>query len=337
LAIKFAYQARARDLDLEKLGIDILGMTGSGISSFMNRQAIGGVTSRAPETNQPDFDKNFSSGKMEYFISGQISGTVVEALPDTGADVCFMSPDLASRLKLLPKAETRKEISLASGKLVKSPGVVEVPWNFTNETKAFPLSCWILPGCVHDLILGSQFLKATETLKKHSSRIKNRLAAYATKLRLCSLDAKRQRLYGHLNGHLTRALPDTGSDLMLISSAYAREIGLQVERNFENRREIEFAEGSTAWTEGVVRNVSWNVGGNTVNCDFHVLEELYADVILSKEYLFGFDVFLEYSKWFFDVDLEEDISHLCNIRLIGGYSDVLGQLEEDYLEDSEFD
>lgn len=275
----------------------------------------------------------FSSELRQYFVEGHVNGTPVEALPDSGADMCFISLKLASGLGLDPAAGTQKRITLANKKHVQSPGMVEVPWRFAREQKAHILNCWILPGCVHDLVLGNRFLRVTQTLTKFKNRIKSKLVELPRRLRLRLLGEEKQRLWGSLDGHLTAALPDTGSDVMLISGAYARKIGLTIDRDFENWLEVEFADGTTDWTSGVVRDVPWNVGGETVRCDFHVLDDLCVDVILSKNYLFDLSVFSEHSECLFDADSEEDLLQLCNIRLIGRYSDTLNVLEEEYLED----
>ncbi|KAI0543700.1 hypothetical protein F4679DRAFT_90375 [Xylaria curta] len=276
---------------------------------------------------------DFSSGVKQYFANGDINGIPVQALPDSGADMCFISPNLASRLSLCPTTGEQKRIFLANKKSIQSPGMVKVPWRFNGEQKAHILDCWILPGCVHDLVLGNYFLRVTQTLTTFRHRIKSKLVELPRRLRLRLLGEENQRLWGTLDGHHTAALADTGSDVMLVSSTYAQKIGLTVDRDFENWLEIEFADGTTAWTSGVVRNVPWNVGGKTVRCDFHVLDDLCVDVILSKNYLFELNVFSEHQGCFFDTDFEEELSQLCNIRLIGRYGDTLNVLEENYLED----
>jgi hypothetical protein len=121
------------------------------------------------------------------------------------------------------------------------------------------------------------------------------------------LGEEKQRLLGSLDGHLTAVLLDIGSDVMLISSTYAWQIGLTIDRDFGNWLKVEFANRTTAGTSGIVRDVSWNVGWKTVRCDFHVLDDLCVDVILSKNYLFDLNVFLEYRDYLFDIDSEEDL------------------------------
>ncbi|GAM43638.1 hypothetical protein TCE0_060f18606 [Talaromyces pinophilus] len=276
--------------------------------------------------------KDFSSGSRQYFVDGYLNGVPVEALPDTGADMCFISKPFASSFGLTPVTGTQKRIFLANKKSVLSPGMVEMPWKFMGERKTHTLNCWILPGCIYDLVLGSDFLRATKTLTKYARRIKSKLVSLPKRLQLHLLGKESHRLMGYLDGYLTAAFPDTGSDVMLISKDYVKRLGLAIDRDFENWLEIELGDGTTAWTEGIVRNVSWNVGGNSIFCDFHVLDDLCVDVVLSNNYLFELNVFSECSKHFF-TNLEEDVSHLCNIRLIGRYADSLNLLEEEYLAD----
>ncbi|KAK2595013.1 hypothetical protein QQS21_007267 [Conoideocrella luteorostrata] len=275
----------------------------------------------------------FSSASTKYYAEGDVNGSSVEALPDSGADTCVISQRLATNLDITPIAGTRKMIHFANKKHIDSPGMVTVPWRFATEQSTHMLNCWILPESTHDLILGNQFLRITQTLTKFTGRIKSKLVPPPGRLRVNLLNDEKQRLQGLLNGHITTALPDTGSDVMLISSEYARKIGLHVDRGFKSCIEVEFPDGTTEWTSGIVRDVPWTVGETTIRCDFHVLDDLCVDVVLSKNYLFDLDVFSKHEEYFFNVDSGADISHLCNIRLLGRYGDALNTLEEEYLED----
>ncbi|RFU75425.1 hypothetical protein TARUN_6819 [Trichoderma arundinaceum] len=199
----------------------------------------------------------------------------------------------------------------------------------------------VLLNAYYDFPLASQYPFASlaprpltsSTLTKFIHRIKSKLVDIPKRLRLRYLGQEKQRLMGYLNGHFTAAFPDTGSDVMLIDSAYAQEIGLDIDYDIRSRVEVEFADGSTTWTRGIVRDVPWSVGGKTVHCDFHVLDDLCVDVILSNGYLFEMNIFSEYGEYFFDDGAEEDLFYFCNIRLIGQYSEELNILEESYMED----
>jgi hypothetical protein len=273
-------------------------------------------------------DHSFSSWVNQYYAAGTVKWVRhVEAFPDTGADSCFVSANFAALLRLEPVSGTHKVVRLANNNVVQSPGMVKVPWIFAGERERHVLDCWILPGCVHKLVLGNAFLRATQTLTTFARRIKSRLTQIPKRLRLARLGEDKQRLWGTLDGHPTAALPDTGSDGMFISSEYAKKRGLDIEHDPANWLEVEFADGTTAWTSGVVRDAEWFSGGRTLRCDFHVLDHLCADVVLSKDYLFKFDVFSTHEEFLFDVDSDGDLAQLCNIRLIGRYSEGLEALE----------
>lgn len=149
-------------------------------------------------------------------------------------------------------------------------------------------------------------------------------------------ESQSEMVWGYLNDRFTTAFPDTGSDMMLVSRTYAEELELDIDTRLESRVEVEFPDGSTAWTSGIIRDASWRIGSKTINRDFYVLDELCVDVVLSNEYLFNENVFSECDVYFFDAELDipgDDTSLFCNIRLIGRYGENLTSLEEEYLED----
>ncbi|KAB5518666.1 hypothetical protein GE09DRAFT_1044492 [Coniochaeta sp. 2T2.1] len=273
-------------------------------------------STHAPEPAQTS---DFSSGRRQYFVEGTLNGVHVEALPDTGADMCIVSPSIVSELSLSIVPGTERAMLLPNGKSVESPGMVRVLWTFSVEPTEHTLNCWVLPGCKHNLVLGNRFLRETQTLTKFASRIRSRLVDPP---RGCLrsrglLERAKQRLRGYLDGHITAALPDTGSDVMLVSREYARLIGVAVDANPSTWLAVEFADGTTAWTGGVARRVPWTVDGReTVRCDFHVLDDLCVDVVLSNEYLFETRAFSKHGDSLVDVGLEEGVSQLHQLTTL---------------------
>lgn len=271
-----------------------------------------------------------------YAVLGEIDGTPVEALPDTGASECFISASMVQKLGLSQAPGTEKTVTVANGTQTLSPGCVHVKWKFAKERKTHPVKCWILPGCAYDVILGSGFLKATQTLTKWANRIKRTVVSLPRRLHLKLLGEEKQRLCGSFNGHLTAALPDTGSDVMLVSLKYARALGLSIDDSASHKLELELGDGSTAYTCGLVHDVQWNVGDKATRCDFYVLEDLNVDVVLSSEYVFDLDIYSECSGYLFDVDAGQELLELCHIRLIGRYGGRLNKLEEQSFEDCKY-
>ncbi|KAH0443537.1 hypothetical protein CcaCcLH18_00850 [Colletotrichum camelliae] len=274
---------------------------------------------------------HFSSGATDYIVEGSVNGVGIEASPDTGSHGCIVSSQLASKLGKTPVPGTGKTITLANKKRVWSPGMIEVLWKFANDQTPHILNCWVLPHSSKEFVLGSRFLKTTGTLTKFFHRVKKVLLP--PKLRLRLMGEEKERTMGFFNHRMTPALADTGSDLMLVSSEYVRRHGLTLHSGHGYCFEVELADGTTTYTTGVVRDAAWRIGDSTVRCDFHVLDGLPADVILSKDYLFDLNVFSKYTESFVNVDMIEDISLLCGIRLIDERLHDLEQLEEGFLRD----
>ncbi|KAL5083488.1 hypothetical protein Trisim1_001418 [Trichoderma cf. simile WF8] len=297
-------------------------------STMSERMRSHNILNQRQQLSNKKIDQEYplaDSTDKQYYVAGMVNKIPIEAFPDTGADKCFISSKLASHLGLHPVPGTQERITLANKKVVESLWMVQVPWEFAIKRKKHMMKCWILPTSIHDLVLGRSFLEATNTLKKYSKRIESKLLGAVKKLGtlkklgLWFLGGK-QRLRGYINGHLTAALPDTGSDAMFVNGAYAREIGLNIDSDVKNLVEVELADGSTTMTSGIVRDVQWKVGKTTVQCTFYVLEDLCTDVILSNSYLFDMNIFSEQEEHFFDMDSEDHFddcsSYFCNLRLL---------------------
>ncbi|KAK1475123.1 hypothetical protein CCUS01_16944 [Colletotrichum cuscutae] len=115
------------------------------------------------------------------------------------------------------------------------------------------------------------------------------------------------------------ALPDTGSDVMVMSKAYAISRGFNIDRNLQKFLDLELADGSEAFTCGLVRGVDWTFAASrqSVKCDFYVLEDLCTNVVLTNDFLFGVDVFSTESEFLSKLPYSEDYSELLLISLKG--------------------
>jgi hypothetical protein len=217
-------------------------------------------------------------------------------------------------------------VQLASGKTVTCTRTVSIPWAFQEkENHTYRFKCHVLPKSTQDLILGDRFLRLTKTLTTFKHRISTTLrslgAATTKFFRLNYMGHNKRQLWGHLDGEQVTALPDSGSDIMAISADYARRRGFHLDRGYGGRVMVQFADGSTTWTEEVVCGVEWEFGGGAeekVACDFYVLEDLAVDVLFNSDFVFGYDVFGQHGGSLFRYDDGLlDVMDLCNIRLIG--------------------
>jgi hypothetical protein len=81
--------------------------------------------------------------------------------------------------------------------------------------------------------------------------------------------------------------------------------GLHILRGEDYTTEVEFIDGCTAFTTGMVRNATWNFGLDvtkaiTHNVDIHVMDDLPCDFILDKWLLCDNDAFSEHENLFVD-------------------------------------
>ncbi len=163
-----------------------------------------------------------------------------------------------------------------------------------------------------DLLLGRPFLNAAKTLTLFKDRVKTALLSVVNRIKIlvCYIDsdtAKTQHVRGYLNVEEATALPDMGSDVMLMSETYARKRGFRVDMDVEKKVQLEFPDGSTTFTDGVAEDVQWSFGnaGGAVVTRFYVLRDLPMDVILNNECVLEHDVFLRYGEYVVDLDEEE--------------------------------
>jgi hypothetical protein len=300
----------------------------------------------------PGLERDTSQAQIQIRdrrVTGAINGLKVDAIPDTGADASFISAAFLNRLKRLPETNIKLDhhtalppVKLASGKTITPTSTANIPWRFDGERPINWITCLVLPKCAHDLILGDAFLHATQTLTTFfKTRVSVTLRSLGRRmlLRLNYMGASEQRrVCGKLDGETVSALPDSGSDVMAVSAEYARRRGFCVQKGRERQVEVQFADGSSAWTEGVVRGLEWEFGdaGGKVVADFYVLGDLPVDVLFSSDFLFEHDVFGMHDEGLRCAHGSVlDLLQLCSLRLLRHrYHEVdLDKLEEEGLSD----
>ena len=132
-------------------------------------------------------------------------------------------------------------------------------------------------------------------------------------------------LAGWANGQSILALPDTGSDICLMSLQYARERGYRIDTHPKHREMLEFVDGSTAETFGRVEGFQWEFDRSDIQLhspEIHVLEDLETDLLLSYDFLMSSDAYGAHEELFVDNEphegsVEEGFGWLaCAIKLI---------------------
>ncbi|KAG4267393.1 hypothetical protein FPRO04_12953 [Fusarium proliferatum] len=283
--------------------------------------------------------QTYSSGATDYTVKALVGSNQyhIDALPDTGAKRNFVSQQLVESLGLVPKDRTKEIFRLPSGAAIRSCGTVDVPFTFFGESEHHLLDCCILPKCTQDLILCQTFLKATGTLTKFAHRITKSLRKSVPRFRFNLIEDDTCCLEGSFDAIPSIALADTGCDAMLISADFARRHSLEVDKGVEHRHLVEYADGSLNTTTGIIRDSTWQFRSSRskIPCDFYVLDDLKADIVLSSHFIFQHEIFSQFEGDVVDMSLipERDFGDLYNIRLISHYSSALRSLEASSIAD----
>jgi hypothetical protein len=233
-------------------------------------------------------------------IIGKDSGAVeVMACPDSGSDGNIISMELVRRLNLMldtPDSQATS-FSLANGKIVQAVGQVSTSCCFTSpsEQGSSVIDCvfHVFRSLAVPVIMGLEFLHATETLTKHRSRLVEQLIPSMQALRVNSIGAPKRSLECRLDDYIGFACADTGSDLDLVSSDFVRSSQgmFKLETSTE---QVEFADGSIGYTSGLISTTFWagiDFFKPGVPQDFHVLDNLTSNIIIGQHTLLSLDIF----------------------------------------------
>jgi hypothetical protein len=235
------------------------------------------------------------------------------ALGDFCAKKNFMRESYAVLLGLMINEEDRIVVTIGSGMELFTTGTVTTPFRFKDEPEVYSLTFYLLPNCIHDIILGKHFLKTTNTfsfLTNRTGRVIRKLIQGISHNDVLYLGSTAPRFTGILSGRVEEALADTGSRVLIMDEDYARLAGIPILTGADHTTVLRFADGSTALTSGMTYGIKWDfgldTGGAEHTLDFHILKNAPAAVILSDEFLFETNAFAEFEFCLIDEDDDED-------------------------------
>jgi hypothetical protein len=287
--------------------------------SSHNRQPYG------LERSSPFTHRSTAALIYEPEILGFMHDTAVTFFPDSQSAYDIMSYDYAKRNHFKINSSTKGKLRTARGAMVNTLGTVSQPIRFAEESETYMREFHVLPKCVHDIILGSPFLRLTQTFTKFRHRVVNKLRGLSPRHRVCFTGSSQQMLAGWANGRPVLALPDTGSDICLMSAQYARERGYRVDTDPRYRQLLEFVDGSTAETLGRVEGFQWEFDKSDIQLhtpEIHVLEGLQTDLLLGYDFLMETDAFSTHEELFVDIEPhDEHVGEMfgwlaCTVRLV---------------------
>jgi predicted aspartyl protease len=199
----------------------------------------------------------------EPTINGRLQGVDVSAFPDTGAAANYISLPYAQRHGLVIKGNVRQSVKVGEGSIIRVVGTTTLPFSFAEETKQHDLTFHVIRKSVHDVILGSAFLRTSETFTRFAHRVGRKIRETISHgiHRLCFLGSQ-QYVNGLANDVEVDAVPDTGADVSVMSTRFADDNGFEVNDDEQHQILFGFADGSTARAYGVVRDVAWRFGSD---------------------------------------------------------------------------
>jgi hypothetical protein len=253
------------------------------------------------------------SSTQEHFVTMCLNATTVMAFPDTCSSVNIISEQFLHRRNIAFDSQLQHSFRLPDGKEVNSIGVVELEFRLEGDASLHQQAFSVLRNCVHDVILGHSFLERIQLFTKFIHRLEWIPRALLARVpRVCLVESPQQAVRGSIN-------------VNLISRALAESLGFLIDTDSHRVITLEFIDGSTASTYGVIPDAEWrfdeheestetssprqpsptmlstvvrdwNFGDDATStdvylCDFYVLDNLTTFVILSSDLLLGSNAF----------------------------------------------
>lgn len=303
---------RFRSINIESY-INIIGRMGINFDEYPPESKSNGACEQ----------RNSNPKAIRVFeIPGLLGTHSANALGDYAAKENFMRKSFAIKLGLKINYLMVKKFIIGSGEKITTSGVVTSPFRFNTEKEEHSVIFHLIPDCIHDVILGKHFLKATRTfsdLPNFARRVKERIIRGIPQFHLLYLDNSSPRFEGFINGSPQTALADSGSTVMIMDEAYARSRGLSIDTRKEHRIRLRFADNSTTYTSGFVTGIEWRFGRDLDTTSpvhtlgFYILKNSPTDVILCDTFLFDTGAFSKYNDYL--VDDEDEDNESCFLAI----------------------
>ena len=117
---------------------------------------------------------------------------------------------------------------------------------------------------------------------------------------------------------------------MLVSKDFATHTGFDIDTSEASRTSIMLADGTLKKTAGLVHEVSWSFdtgGEGRTYHDFHVVDDLQFDVVLSEGFFYDNDVFSNHGQCFDGwMEAAQAMPYFCLFRLLGLIQDAVLRL-----------
>jgi hypothetical protein len=181
---------------------------------------------------------------------------IADACADSGSEVNCITSKFATQLGAGISMDECVFHLPIKGRELQSVGTAMIECRFPFEPfMAQVVKFFVFDKFVRDVVLGRSFLRATRTLDIYQDRLLELDVVPADTAVVRSLGPVIEYVQCWLDGTPLWSLPDTGSEINLISSDYAEKLGYnpdidQWHINDEERMLVQFADCSTIMTNG---------------------------------------------------------------------------------------
>jgi len=254
-------------------------------------------------------------------LEGFVNGKHVQAKPDTGAQANFMSLSFAERLGLAldqEDFESRIGFPMANGQKIWSVAQVSARWRFKSAVlDSYELKFFVLEKLTYDVVIGDEFLQATQTMSVYDHRLswapRSKSTLHIRHVNL--LGDPNQRIRGILDGKSASALPDSGAEPNLVSYDYAKRRGWLTRRLLGDRNLLQYPDASLSRTEGQVRAI-WRFHRDQESyakraVSFEVVRNLRFDIVLGQEFLEDTNAYTEQAECFHEATSKDQTIGFC--------------------------
>ena len=266
----------------------------------------------------------------EHMLRGYLLDRDVYAIPDTCSRSNVISEQFLIRHDIRYSKACAPIVRLPNKQYLECLGAVDLPFRIHGEPDTNVLTFSVIRNCVHDVILGGEYLSeqgVSKQLQQYITWLPKfpvQDSTVAPALRVCLVDTPHQMIMGSIDGRIVSAFPDTGSDVNIMSQKSALKLGLRINSKASRRAILTFIDGSTVTTDGIITDVEWKfvkreealypdsnvvkrskksrivddwefgrnaTANNVYICNFYVLKSLSCPLILGSDLLLGSNAF----------------------------------------------
>lgn len=252
------------------------------------------------------------------------------ACADTGSEENIISADLARAIGFVIQEPTseKRQFMLPNGQIVEAIGQIDTLCSFGVQSSpllaSIPCVFNVFLKLATPMIMGMIFLEETETMTKYRERMVEIRKPNLQALQVFSINRPGKQLACYVGRQSTLAVPDSGSEVDLMSAHFATARGFQI---YPGAEKVEFADGTIAITCGYVQealevdNPQDIIDSPIV--DFFLLPGLRPNVLVGEDSVEELKIFTKNQHCLVSVSETTGPMELNRIRSLGAVDKII--------------